>query len=264
MSVGQITSPSSLSGLTPKIKIATNLPAAARFTFMCWAMHTGGTPDAYSDIIAISDDNDVIGMTFHTVGSAKRFSMGDLGSDVDGSLDLPDNEWHHCALTVDDVTGSGTRAIGYLDGIQHLTGSLVNPPVPTFVQVFNSRSSDSDGGGVWIGYLAAVKIWTDVALTPAEIRREMWTYTPQRWTNLWAWTPLEDSNFRTHNYGGLAGTDWTTQSTFFVDGPNPPGVLWDDPLRVRDVAMYTPIAPMAPLMARPVTVRQAVARASYY
>lgn len=236
MSVGQLTSVIGQGATSPKLKITTVFPDSGNFTVMCWAYHTGGTGDAYSDMFGITDTNDVIGMTLHAVGGVRKFSMGDLNSDIDGLRTIPDNEWNHYCITVTKVPGTGTRAIGYLNGVEHMSGSLINPVTPTQIEIFNSRASDTDSGGVWIGNITALKVWTGKALTPEEIRKEVWCYTPQRKLGLWAWSPMIDVDQRTANYGGLAGIDWTTQSTIWVAGSsNPGGVVWDAPQARRGV-----------------------------
>lgn len=210
---------------TPALRITTNLPNPTRFTAMCWAMHTGGNDATYSDLIAISDDNDAIGIGSHFTGSVRVFSLGDLLVDLETGTVFPDNEWHHCAFTMND----GGRAIGYFDGVEAMRGALTYPVTPTFFSAFNSRSSNSDPGGCWIGNLSGLKVWNDVALSPAEIRREMWTLMPRRRNNIWALSPLIGLNFAGQNYAGLAGTDWTVQGvSYFADGTSEPaGVVWD-------------------------------------
>lgn len=235
MSVGQPTAVLSIAGTAPKLSLdsgTAKMLDSGNFTAMCWGYHTGGGDDGYSDIIAISDNNDVIGMASHAPvagpGNPRVFSMGDLNSDIDGTTVIPDGTWQHYCMTVEKVPGTGTRAVGYLNGVQQMTGSLINPVTPLAVRVFNSRASTTDPGGVWIGNLCAVKIWDGIALTPAEIRREMWTYMARRRNNLYACSPMSSLGTRTHNYAGLASLDWTTISTFFQEGTSdPPGVMWD-------------------------------------
>jgi hypothetical protein len=239
VSVGQPNSVLTMGGgippdVTPKLKVTSTMPNPGQFTLMAWAYHTGGTGDTYSDVFGITDLNDVIGMSFHTANGNKHFSIGDLNSDVDGPV-VPDNEWHHVCLAIGDIAGTGTRSIGYLDGLEAMSGSLINPVTPVFMSLFNSRASDTDASGCWIGNLCGFKIWNEVALTAEEIRREMWSYTPQRLNNLWGWSPMLGLAYRTHNYGGLAGQDWTSQSNWFAEGTNdPPGVVWDYPMGRRD------------------------------
>ena len=115
----------------------------------------------------------------------------------------------------------------YLNGSQHMSGSLINAFPPTFISNFNSRASDTDSGAVWTGNMAGLKIWEDRALIPAQIRREMWCYMPVIRDGLWACSPWVDFNARTNNHGGIGG-DWSTQSIYFTTGSSdPPGVVWD-------------------------------------
>jgi hypothetical protein len=228
MSVGQPTPVLNITAPAPKLSIAAELFDSGNFTAMCWAYHTGSIDDSYSDLIAISDNNDVIGMATWSNGSVRKFSMGDLNSDIIGPTTLNDNEWYHLTMTVTKVAGTGTRCIGYINGMEDMRGSLINPVTPLAARVWNSRASDDDAGGVWIGNMCGVKIWDGVALTPPEIRREMWTYMAGRKSGLWACSPLMALDMRTHNYGGRTNLDWTTASTFFAEGTsNPAGVAWD-------------------------------------
>jgi concanavalin A-like lectin/glucanase superfamily protein len=251
MSLGQPNSTLTIGGgvppdVTPRLKITTTLPNSGQFSFMCWAYHTGGTGDAYSDLIAITDTNDVIGMGLKNITGQSFFNMGDLNSDITDTRPIADNEWHHYCLTVGDVTGTGTRSFGYLDGMLRISGSLINPVVPTFIALINSRASDTDAGAVWIGNMCAVKIWDGPALDPLEVQREMWTYVPKRLNNLWAWSPLAAAATRTHNYAGRASVDWTTQGNWFADGTNdPPGVIWDVAPRFEPIS-FTSIPPIIP------------------
>jgi len=214
----------------PKLYIAstsTKLHDSANFTMMCWALHTGGTADAYSDLMAISDNNDVVGMGTHSTGAQRVFNLGDLVTDVDGLRTIPDGQWMHFCMTASDIPGTSTRVTGFLNGVEHMTGSLINPATPLYVRVVNSRASADDPGGIWIGNICGVKIWDGVVLTPEEIEREMWTFMPQRWDNLWACSPMRTLDTRTHNYGS-SGVNWTSAGTYFAEGTNePPGVTWD-------------------------------------
>lgn len=243
MSVGQLTTVLGISGTAPKMRIlasSTTLPNPNRLTMMCWACHTGSTDDAYSDLLTLRAPGETWGFGSHVVSGTRRFQMGDELTDIDGARPIPDNEWHHYTMTAEDAVGTVTRVVGYLDGVEHMSGTLVPAVTPDLFSLFNSRESDVDPGGVWIGNLCGVKVWTDVVLTPAEIRREMWTYMAQRKAGLWVCAPLHHVNHRTRNMGGAAtGVDWTSLGTFFVAGSSEPaGVIWD----VLDTHLVTVVA----------------------
>jgi Concanavalin A-like lectin/glucanases superfamily len=232
MSVGQLTDDNVITGTTPKLQRTTNLPTPANFTYMVWACHTNGFVNDYQDIFGLSDTNNVIGLGLYNnvagiPGSTDYyFNIGDLNSDVPGNRIIPDNQWNHYCLSIEDVPGTGTRAIGYLNGCEHVRGSLINAFPPTFMSNFNSRASDTDTGAVWTGNMCGLKIWEDRALTPEQIRKEMWCYMPVIRDGLWACSPWIDVNARTDNYG-IAGA-WSTQSVYFTTGSSDPaGVVWD-------------------------------------
>jgi hypothetical protein len=171
------------------------------FTAMIWAYHTGGTSIAYQDILSVRDstigggdsDDQVVGYGLHVPGSILVPNLGDVDTDVDGSSDT----------------------------------ELTPPTFPDndcWLQVFNSRSSESDAGSVFIGHMAGLKVWSNVALTPAEIFAEMWSYWPVRRFDVWALVPMINKASAGFNY---VGSDFTVQGAEFVDGVlDPPGVSW--------------------------------------
>lgn len=218
------------------------------FTAMVWAYHTGGVTDAYQDIISLRDstigagdsDDQVIGLGTKNVGGVRVMNVGDVDTDVDGVQTIPDNEWHHFALTGELTPNSTsppqrTRLTGYLDGIQVVRSSDTELTPPTFpdndcwLQLFNSRSSETDVGSVFVGHMAGLKVWSNVALTPAEIFCEMWSYMPVRTKDIFCVTPMQNEAMSKFNYMGLI--DFTVQGSDFADGVlDPPGVSWDAPM----------------------------------
>jgi hypothetical protein len=120
-----------------------------------------------------------------------------------------------------DSGGQHVCAIGYLDGIEVARSTdteLVPPLFPDndcWLQLFNSRSSETDGGGVFIGHMAGLKVWNNVALTPAEIFAEMWSYWPVRRLDVWAVVPMINKASAGFNY---VGSDFTVQGVDFIDG----------------------------------------------
>ena len=246
MSVGQLTPILGISGDAPKLRILssqTQLPNPLRLTFMCWACHTGGIDDAYSDLMTLRAPGETWGMGSHTVSGTRRFLMGDELTDIDGPRPIPDDEWHHYAMTAEDTSSTSNRVVGYLDGAEQASGTLVNPVTPNLIALCNSRESDDDPSGVWIGNLCAVKIWT-VQLTAEEIRREMWYYMPRKRAGLWACAPMTTVDTRTRNYGGAAGVDWTSLSIYFEQGSSDPeSVIWDsfDTMAVNQIIPPPPL-----------------------
>jgi len=222
------------------------------FTVMVWAYHTGGITDAYQDIISLRDstigagdsDDQVIGMGTKDGGGGVRIAnLGDVDTDVDGVQAIPDNEWHHFTL-VGELTPNSTsppqrtRLTGYVDAIQHARSSDTELTPPTFpdndcwLQLFNSRSSETDVGSVFVGHMAGLKVWSGVALTPAEIFKEMQCYMPVRTKDIFCVTPMQNKAMAKFNYMGLV--DFTVQGAAFVDGVlDPPGVSWDYPQERR-------------------------------
>jgi hypothetical protein len=248
VSLKQPTATGSVANPAPKLKLDQSSGVTLNskvFTAMVWAYHTGGTTDAYQDIICVRDstigagesDDQIIGLGTHVPGSVRVLNVGDVDSDVDGVQAILDNEWHHftlvCELTPDSG-GQHVRAIGYLDGVEVVRSTdteLIPPLFPDsdcWLQLFNSRSSETDGGGCFVGSMAGLKVWSNVALTPAEIAAEMWSYMPVRTRDVWAVAPMINKASAGYNYG-VAG-NFTVQGADFVDGElDPPGVSWNPP-----------------------------------
>lgn len=234
MSLAQLTETFAIGAPTPKLKMTTNILTTFRFTVMCWANHTGTGADAYQDLFGVTDLNDVCAMSLHTPGASRLFSLGDLNSDHDGITVIGNNEWHHYCMTVDDVSGTGTTCYGFVDGRPEIGPvSLINPIIPTFCSIWNTRASDSDPGGVFVGRACAFKIWDNLALDRTAVLQEMWYYMPQNMAGLYAFSPMSTVDYRTNVFLGRAGQDWTTQSALWTTGPDPPGVIWDNPKKYR-------------------------------
>lgn len=249
MSLAQNTATSGIGSPTPKLKLdqsANNVMSSRTFTAMVWAYHTGGAGDPYHDIFAVRDntigggnsDDQIVGMGTHSPsGTARVGLLGDVDTDVDGGQTIADNEWHHYTMVCEEtplIGGQGrARAILYVDGVECCRSddtSLTTPLFPDsdcFIVFFNSRSSDTDGGGCWVGSMAGAKIWSNVALTPAEIAAEMWSYMPVRTKDIFAVLPMINKASAGFN---CVGPDFTVQGADFADGTlDPPGVAWEAP-----------------------------------
>lgn len=272
MSVGQPTSPNSVgTSPTPRLKIEASstvfLPDPRNLTMMCWAMHSGGIVNTYNDLLTYSDHNEVVGMVLKSDGTNLRLGVGDLLHDWAASGFIAvDNTWNHFCFTSQattdaNTTGTGSgpaRVIAYANGNYSIstdqaedggaTSRAIEAPLqnntsappagPSFIAAFNSRASDTDAGAVFQGNICAIKIWESV-LTPEEIRREMWSYTPVKWEGLWGFAPLHTLDTRTHLYGSRENLDWTTMGTNFAQGTSDPaGVMWDAPYARRDVSDF--------------------------
>jgi hypothetical protein len=258
VSLRQPTATGAVANPTPKLRLdqsSGNTLNSRVFTAMVWAYHTGGTSDAYQDIFAVRDntigggasDDAIIGMGTHVPGSVRVLNIGDVDTDVDGVQTIPDNEWHHFTMVAEftpDVGGQGrARVIGYVDGIEHARSDDTELTTPLFpdsdcvIVLFNSRSSDTDGGGVFVGSMAGLKIWSNVALTPAEIAAEMRSYMPVRTRDVWAVLPMIDKASAGYNYG--VGGNFTVQGADFADGTlDPAGVAWDAPMTRRNPSSF--------------------------
>ena len=251
----------------PKLKLdqsSGNTLNSSQFTAMCWAYHTGGTADSYQDIISLRDstigggasDDQYIGMGTHVVSAVRVVNLGDVDTDADSTITIPDNVWFHYTMVGEKVPDSApaptqrVRLIGYLNGAEAVRSAdtVMRPPIfpdtDCWVQFFNSRSSETDAASVWIGSVAAIKIWNNIALTPEEIMREMQSYMPVRTRDIWACLPLINKTSAGYNY---YGSNFTVQGASFSDGTlDPPGVAWDYPDAKRHKALIVPPSLIGP------------------
>jgi hypothetical protein len=258
MSLSQPTALLSIGNPTPKLMFTQdsgqNLLNPTYFTAMMWVRHTGGTGDAYQDIFCVRDstiganpgDDQIVGIVSHFNGAARVVNVGDVDTDVDGTYGVADDEWHHWTMVCEPVVGipDQVRATGYLDAIQHVRSSdteLIPPRFPgtdCWVQLFNTRSSNTDGSSVFIGQMAGLKMWNNVALTPEEIFAEMFSYTAVKQAHLWAVLPMRDLATAGFN---LLDPDhpWLVQGADFTTSVlDPPGVAWDSPYARRSTAFF--------------------------
>jgi hypothetical protein len=254
-----VTNTGTLADPAPKLKLdqsgsgnaGTILSVPGAFTLMVWAHYIGGAGVTYRDILAVRDSSvsgspgtdQIVGVSRQEVGGVGMLNNGDVDSDAVGGR-LPDNEWHHITFTGEVVpTSQVLRLTSYLDGVVSARSSDTEMLAPVFpnpscwIQLFNSRSSESDGTGVFIGYMAALKIWNNVALTPDEIRQEMWSYLPVRTKDIFAVNPLASKESAATDL--VHPTGWTVQGVDFATGAlEPPGVSWAPTWRTRDVSRY--------------------------
>lgn len=273
-----VTNTGTLADPAPKLKLdqssaagsnpAAILNSSGPFTMTLWARYQGiGAGDAlavpYRDIISIRNSDSgggagvdqIIGLVAHGLSDPdfRVVSVGDVDSDADGAIGIPYNEWHHFAWVCEEVPNPATniRQIGYMDGVEHTRSAdnEMTPPVfPAnlcWIQLFNSRSSDSDGTGVYIGYLSGLKIW-NAALTPDEIRKEMWSFLPVRTKDIFACNPLTTRESAVNDL--IHATPWTVQGADIITSTlEPPGVQWAPTWTYRNSANFMGSAPSATL-----------------
>lgn len=157
--------------------------------------------------------------TYTTMWQIDQGSTGDLmniGSDTDGT-----------SLIVADETKICTTGIATVVGTWYFVATSVNGTTGTFVvRALGAASSTvrtwtaasatvnaawlrlgNDHTGLYLnGCVTAVKLWTGVALTQAEMEAEMWTYAPKRLANLKAWYPLLTTETADYSGNGLTLT----------------------------------------------------------
>lgn len=117
--------------------------------------------------------------------------------------------WYHAAIDDATLTSEGATLTGSADGLRHHVG---NDPFANF----------------WDGVVHVKALW-NVVLTSTELEHERWTRRPQRWSDLYLWSPMwAGASERAKDYSGN-GRDWTEGGTL-TDEDHPP-VSWGAPLR---------------------------------
>ena len=121
-----------------------------------------------------------------------------------GTDDIVEGQWYHYALVGDGA--NGTKA--YQDGVEVLSNSntLIGIGDVDFIRSPGNNYGATDSEG----QVAHAKYWT-VALTQAEIAREMATGAPVRLNNIKCWRPHLDD---TSDYLGILGEQSTYNGTF--------------------------------------------------
>lgn len=138
-----------------------------------------------------SDINATGGFFAINVGGADELAFVGVNSDgvtfmlyygnavLTGSA-LSTGTWYFVA-----ATRNATSAIGYLDGVQDISGNpgavTGTPSALRFLQTEEGLRID--------GKMTGARIW-EAELTAAEIQQEMYTLCPNRFANLWAWYPM--------------------------------------------------------------------------
>lgn len=194
-----------------KWRRTTSLPSSATMSWCAWVYittdqnaitpffyRTANTNPPYVYVGTASD-----GTTVHlTVGD-----NGSVNTSANGT-NLSTATWYHLAYT---VTG-GVHTV-YLNGVLDATVTPPNAFTPSNDEITFGHDDDTDNEFL-NGRLGPIKIWDGVALTAAEIQKEMWSITPQRTANLYGWYPFNHLDL------GGTGHDLTASGTIGTeDGP---------------------------------------------
>lgn len=196
---------------TQELKRTASPPSVTTFTEMAW--------------FYITTDRNVVTIFLykHNAGDTQWIAV-DTGADgttlrldtvtgvVVGSA-LSVATWYHLALVK-----SGTSYTIYLNGVSDVTA--------TDAQAVNLITDWCIGNVATFpngldGRVAAYKVWDGVALSPEEVRAEMWLQVPRRLANLYAWMPMVNGVVADNvvDHAGLAHP-WTIAGTLTVeDGP---------------------------------------------
>lgn len=142
---------------------------AGSFTASAWVKPDGDNALA-TDKTIVAKNNGTTGYKFFvTNGNIVSFSVGTTAADrIDSNTTLPDNVWHHVA-----VTYNGTTANLYIDGVLDTTKTMTSPTPNgsdfAIGAIYVSKSNIQD---FFKGDIDEIRIW-DAALTPNQLRYVM-------------------------------------------------------------------------------------------
>jgi concanavalin A-like lectin/glucanase superfamily protein len=214
------------------------------YTITCW-VRIDVDLNTFSTAHSIHDGT-LSGFSLVTSADGVTWQMSDTQSGNTSLFAATVGTWYYIALAK-DPNASGTNAFWAAAdtlALSTTTGTHAESGSGSIVRI-----GESLNGGEWLnGSIAAVKIWSGVKLTQAEIENERFQYLPHRTANLFAFYPfleggtgagaLQDfsgSGNTLSNGTGSATTDgppipwWGIKSKFstFVVGSTPdPGGFW--------------------------------------
>ena len=217
---------------------SSDLPSLATVTICGWFRTPASLP-SYSYGGALVDHSTNYGLYIvlyqdgtHPYSGAQEYSASGE-QHCDFAAGTATNTWYFYAVVRSgNAVSGGLRC--YRAGISEslltaaISGSTPTATTPTRLSLGNDFWGDDGPSRV-----AALKIWSGVALTAAEIEAERWFYTPVRTTDLHLWSPFndqDDSNFR--DYSGN-GRHWTETGTVAQSGIDGPPISWAPARRQR-------------------------------
>jgi hypothetical protein len=191
-----------------------NLPPIGNFTMMGWFKFVGDT-NAYSAFLRLGHESTSNGYNLLRCcgGGWRELDLWN-GAGIWTALNsFQLGSWYHLAVV---VSGSGAGQVKtYVNGALALT-SAGNPNVTAA-----RFSIGNDTHQEWLnGNAAAVKLY-DVALSGAEIAKEMNALAPVRTSNLNSWYPLQSSGTATLDYSGN-NRPLSQGGTLLTDSNGPP------------------------------------------
>lgn len=190
------------------------------YSWGCWVRIVTDL-NAQSTFFALDDNNinniDVVRTAANGTQLQLRCSIAGTGTNVSGT-DIGTGTWRHIMM----VRESQTSLKLYLDGVldatatDNMTGRASALRMEHgAIRDTNAQPSDSR--------VAAIKAWS-VALTAAEVAREVYTIRPVRTANLYGFWPVRPgSGERVKDYSGN-GRDWTEAGT--LTDEDPPPISW--------------------------------------
>jgi hypothetical protein len=123
--------------------------------------------------------------------------------------------WQHLALVIQSPVGTPDNALGYVNGVLNIT----NPAISDGVSAEKLWVGNDNDAEALQGNAAAIKIWSGVELTAAEIANEMRQYLPHRTANLYGFWPLLSIADDEIDFSGNANTWTVTGVPITVKGP---------------------------------------------
>lgn len=202
---------------------SSDMPTTDPMTWCAWVYLTTDT-NALATIFLVVN---ATGTQYQTVrlssADGTTLQVANQSTSASGTS-LATGTWYHIAYT-----RNGATHIVYLNGAQDSTISSNNALTPANILLLSNTANPLNGR------VAAVKLWSGVALSAAEIANEMRTIRPQRLDSLHGWWPcFPGAGERARDYSGN-GRNWTEGGTL-TDEDGPPLPWGAAPLLVPYVA----------------------------
>ena len=202
---------------TDFLKRTTGHPSMTVFTVCCW-VRVRSSIASWSPIWSLWADS-TNNMMLYAKGNS-YFSVIDKYDEFPTAINLTAETWYHIAWPRPGNAQSTTYYYRTAGATSYSTRNYTSE-TPTNTSITQHQTGGVDDYDEYLnGEVAALKIYSGVALSLAQIWNESQYYIPVRTSNLFIWSPFvekDETTFR--DYSGN-GRNWTEGGTVtYVDGP---------------------------------------------
>ncbi|OUC99311.1 hypothetical protein [Streptosporangium minutum] len=191
------------------------LASTSQYSFSLW-VRLAADRNAFSAALTLNDGVS-FGSEVFLETDADGTTMALYSGGVKGARSLTVGTWYYFGVSVNGT--NGTMVSRSLADTSFAVTTWTNGGAAMALN--GLILGESRNGGEWLnGDLAAVKLWTGVTLTQAELEAEAGAYVPQRTAGLKAWYPLTQAETADHSGQGQTLSGGAGATT--VDGPNIP------------------------------------------